>query len=50
MSAPLIQTNRPRSCVTPRPAREMSRRGLIWLAVIYGVLFGAGVLKLALAG
>ncbi len=44
MATPSIQSTRPAACVVPRPAREMSRRGLLWLAGTYALLFGAAAL------
>ena len=41
MSNAQIQTRRPVYCLPPRPAREMSVRGLAILAAVYVTLFGA---------
>ena len=39
-----------RYCLPPRPAREMSGRGIAIVVAIYVVLFGAAALRLALSG
>jgi len=46
MQRPAVQPRRPQYCLAARPAREMSRRGLAWLAAIYAALFGAAALHL----
>jgi len=50
MTRPAVQARRSAPCLTARPAREMSPRGVAIVIAIYVVLFGAAALHYWLAG
>ena len=49
MTAPAVLARRPHPCLEPLPARQMSRRGIALVLLIYAVLFAAGALHLWLS-
>jgi len=45
-----VALRRPSYCLPPRPAREMSARGIAIVVSIYALLFGAAAARLWLFG